>query len=220
MADVFPTRLFRFNESEVGIERQTLRGGVSLAGEEDVISADGGGRVFAEFSNGPLIDRSPTLAWRAFLARMEEGVVPVIVPFCDARHTPYVGAPHRVPHSDDTPFSDETLYVGGGAPNATLTSNAALRATTIAFAISDERLFQGGEWFSIEHPTKGYRAYQITSVNTQGNVSFRPPLREAAAIGTVVNFSAPRCLMVQDGRSRSQKQGRYTEAAIRFIEAP
>ena len=223
MAPVFPTSRFGFLEQEVDLERQTLRGATALSGEQDIVSADGGGRVFAEFAGGSLIDRPVVLAWRAILAILEEGVTRVIVPFCDKRNTPY-GNEHLVPHSDGTPFSDGTLYAGGG-PVASTSADMALRATEATLGISFARSLIGGEWFGIEHPNKGWRAYKVREVFEQtgstARVAFIPPLREAVPAGTPADFANPRCLMVQDGRASTRtQQHRYTDAAIRFIEAP
>lgn len=218
---VFPTGLFGFLSKDIDIERQTLTGGTALSGEQDVVSTDGGGRVFAAFGDGNAVDRSTVLAWRALLTNLEDGVAPIIVPFCDVRHTPY-GAMHRVPHSDGTPFSDESLYRGADDPVASTTAPADLRATQIAYTIEAAQPLLGGEWFAIEHPTKGWRAYRIASIDeTDGTLRFRPPLREAVPAGTSLEFAAPRCLMRQEPKSASSlTTGRASQPAIRFIEAP
>lgn len=223
MVNVFPTGLFGFLQQEIDIERQTLRGPSALNGEQDIISADGGGRVFAEFGNGSLVDRERVLAWRAVLGQLEDGVARVIVPFCDPRHQPYGGA-HAVPHDDGTPFDDGALYVGGGA-EAEAAEAAALRATTLKLNILFPRPLLGGEWFAIQHPNKDWRAYRVVQVVEQDSetatVTFRPPLREAVDAGEFVDFASPRCLMVQDGKAAGAMQyRRHVEAAIRFIEAP
>lgn len=219
MADVFPTGRFGFLQQEVGIEMQTLSGGTSLAGDTDRIYADGGGRVFAQFGGGELIDRDKVLAWRAMLAMLEEGATAVVVPFCDALHQPY-GGEHTVTYGDGTVHSDGTPFAGGG-PFGETTAAAALRATSLSFNGAFSRPLIGGEWFSIEHPDKGPRAYKVRSIDEDtGALRFRPPLREAIDAGTVLNFSDPRCLMVQDGRaSEALSNRRHTTAAIRFVEA-
>lgn len=215
---VFPTGRFGYSTKDVDIERQTLKGGTALSGAQDVTSTDGGGRVYAEFADSAVIDRSTNLAWRALKTVLDEGVVPVVVPFCDIRHTPY-GNAHEVPHSDGTPFSDGTLYSGGGPIGATVGA-AILRATAMRISLTGGQPLQGGEWFSIEHPTKGWRAYRIATINGD-TVTFRPPLREAVPAGQYVEFRAPRCLMVQDGTTSSRTQyGRQGDATIRFVEAP
>jgi len=219
----FPTSRFGFLEQEVDVERQTLKGGTALNGEQDLVSTDGGGRVFAEFASGALVDRDTVLAWRAVLGALEEGVTRAVVPFCDTRHQPH-GPRHRVPHSDQTPFSDDSLYAGGGAVGRA-TNGAELRATQLAITVPLVQPLIGGEWFAIEHPGKGWRAYKVKGIVLQDAagaiVKFVPPLREAVAANEVVDFANPRCLMVQDGRASSRLSNRrYTDAAIRFIEAP
>lgn len=219
MADTFPTGRFGFLQQEIDIERATLEGGEAIAGGTDRISTDGGGRVFAEFADGGLVDRDTVLAWRALLGILEEGVTPMVVPFCDRRHQPY-GGEHRVTYGDGTRHSDGTPLVGGG-PVAETTADAALRATSLAFTGLFAQPLIGGEWFSIEHPTKGWRAYKVRTVDADaGTLTFRPPLREAVEAGTPIDFANPRCLMVQDGRASSLLSSRrQTTAAIRFVEA-
>lgn len=220
MADVFPTALFGFKSQDVNIERQTLSGGTALSGETDVLSTDGGGRVYAEFGDGDLIDRDKVLAWRALLTILEEGVTAMVVPFCDIRHQPF-GGEHHVTYGDGAAHSDGTLFAGGG-PFGETTAAAALRATSLQFNGAFSQPLIGGEWFTIEHPTKGARAYRVRTV-TGGEITFRPPLREAVVAGQQLDFANPRCLMIQDPEgskaSAMISNRRHTVAAIRFVEA-
>lgn len=172
----------------------------------------------------PNSGRAVLLTARPFLhdepssRRLRKGVTRVVVLFCEARFTP-TGNRHSVPHSDKTPFDDETLYQGGG-PAASVAEAAPLRAVSLRLNTAFAQPLIGGEWFSIEHPAKGWRAYRIATIEGQ-TVTFRPPLRQAVNAGDAVEFGAPRCLMVQDGRSSTRTEnGRYSEAAIRFVEAP
>ncbi|MCA9267645.1 MAG: hypothetical protein KDA41_04215 [Planctomycetales bacterium] len=219
MVDVFPTGRFGFMTQEIDIERATLEGGEAIAGGSDRISTDGGGRVFAEFADGSLVDRDTVLAWRALLGILEEGVTRMVVPFCDARHQPVVG-PQTTTYSDDTSHSDGSLFSGSTAVLAA-TAAAVLRATTLEVAGALPRPLLGGEWFTIVHPAKGERAYKVRTVADDGSsLTFRPPLREAVAVGEELDFSHPRCLMVQDGRAPNRLEfRRATTAAIRFVEA-
>lgn len=218
MAEVFPTSRFGFTAQEVDIEAQVLDGGETLAGGTDTIATDGGGRVFAEFGDGNLVDRDTVLAWRAILTMLDGGITAMVVPFCDSRHQPYGGG-HSVTYGDATTHSDGTLFSGGG-PQAEATAPAALRATTLSFVGVFQRPIIGGEWFAIEHPTKGWRAYRVRTINADaGTLTFRPPLREALAGGELLDFSNPRCLMRQQGRASSALANRrQTTAAIRFVE--
>ena len=219
MTYVFPTALFGFMQQEVDIERQTLSGGTSLAGDTDRISADGGGRVFAEFAGGELIDREKVLAWRAVLGTLEEGVTPAVVSFCDTRHQPY-GGEHIVTYGDGAVHSDGTPFSGGG-PRATAAAAAPLRATRVAISGAFSRPLIGGEWFTVTHVDKGPRAYKVRAIDENtGELSFRPPLRAAINAGDELDFAHPRCLMVADGRPGSALVNRrHTTAAIRFVEA-
>lgn len=217
MPDIFPTARFGFMAQEIDVERATLEGGESIAGSIDRISTDGGGRVFAEFGEGQLIDRDTVLAWRAVLGLLDEGVTAMVVPFCDARHQPTRGKT-KTTYGDGTLHSDGTPFAGSDVA-AQSTADAPLRAVTISFAGVFPRPLIGGEWFSISHPNKGWRAYKVRRIEG-GKLSFVPPLREAVPSGTDLEFSDPRCLMVQDGRAGSPLVARrQTTAAIRFVEA-
>lgn len=217
-APLFPARLFGFGEKNFDIERQTLRGGVAISGEQDIVAADGGGRVFVEYSGGNLVDRAANLAWRALQTILDGGATPAIVPLCDARHSAALGTVAETPHSDGASFSDASLYVQGGG--ATATGAAPLRATSLALTLDPGVTIVGGEWFSVEHAGKGWRAYRVATI-AGGVATFRPPLREAVTAGQAIEFAFPRCLMVQDGESGSPlTYGRLGSAAIRFIEAP
>lgn len=220
MADVFPTALFGFKSQDVNIERQTLSGGTALSGETDVVSTDGGGRVYAEFGEADLIDRDKVLAWRALITILEEGVTEMVVPFCDIRHQPY-GGEHHVTYGDGATHSDGTLFAGGG-PFGETTAPALLRATSLQFNGAFAQPLIGGEWFTIEHPVKGPRAYRVRTVDGD-TITFRPPLRESVAAGQELDFANPRCLMIQDpeGGKPSSKisNRRHTVAEIRFVEA-
>lgn len=219
MFETFPTALFGFMQQEVDIERQTITGGAALSGAVDRVSADGGGRVFAEFGGGELIDRAKVLAWRAMLGRLDAGVTQMVVPFCDLRHQPYGGSA-AVTYGDGTRHSDGTPFAPGG-PAADSTIAVALRGTTLTLTGLFARPIIGGEWFSIDHPAKDWRAYRVRSVDAgTGAITFRPPLREAIEAGTSLDFANPRCLMVQDGRASSGMSfRRQTTAAIRFVES-
>lgn len=223
MAFVFPTNLFAFREQDVDIERQVLSGGVSVSGAEDKVLSDGGGRVYAQFTDGPLIDRETIMAWRAVTGRLDGGVTPAVVPFCDRRHQPYgTRVLSSVPYSDGTTHSDGTEFAAAGGAFADVTADAALRATRLIIsAAALPRPLIGGEWFTIDHPDKGPRAYKVISIPDPGVVEFRPPLREAVAEGQSLDFENPRCLMVQDGATNSSVQiHRAGSAQIRFVEAP
>lgn len=214
---VFPTCLFAPNGVEADIERRVVSGGTSLSGDETLIGTDGGGRVFAEFSDFYLDDPEVALAYRALSVIAEDGLNPIFVPLCDARHQPTQGRV-TVPHSDGSSFSDETLYQQQDG-EAVTTADAPLRATSLAIqAVSFARALQGGEWFSIDHPTMRHRCYRVGTIQG-GTITFRPPLREAVPAGATLNFGDPLCTMRVDGAMRSPSTFGYAEApSLRFVE--
>lgn len=219
---VFPTCLFAPDGQDVGIERRTISGGTALSGDEDIVATDGGGRLFYEISD-PYLDETPTaLAWRAIDAYMDGGARPIIVPFCDGRHQPG-GYLDTVPHSDGSPFSDESEYETASA-SATVTAVAALRATVLEIDfVGLGRSLLGGEWLSIDHPTMRWRAYRIAEVieltDTTAKLSIRPPLREAVTVGESVDFNDPRCVMRIEGEMRSpMSMGFASSSGARFVE--
>jgi len=207
---------FAFDDQDIRREGLTSSGGTSLSGYEDVIRTDGGGFIVAEFSNGETWERQYTLAWRAITEAMDGGANPVIVHFCDRLHQP-VGDRVDVPHSDDTPFSDGSLYQSSGASGATL-APAALRATTLRMAIVSQLPLIAGEWFTVVHPNWGERAYRV--INIDGDtIQFRPPLREAIDTGTYLDFDDPRCRMRLSGApSNPTNIGRFQTVTARFVE--
>ena len=193
MLATFPTCQFSFATREIAVQQNVISGGTSLNGVETVIATDGGGRWAAEYGNAPLNRRDKIMSWRAARAMLEGGAVPIIFPICDARHQP-VAFRHHVPHSDGSPFSDESLYESGDC-DVICFVDAPLRATSMVMEFrSLGRPIVAGERFSIDHPSWRHLLYEIKA--TDGvTVQFRPPLREAVSAGTEINFSDPRCVM-------------------------
>lgn len=216
MTLVFNPGRFSFEQQDVRVEGSTTSGGTSLSGIDDPIRSDGGGFVVAEFSEGATFERDDVLAWRAITTGMDNGATQVIVHFCDPLHQP-VGERTTVPHSDDTTFDDDAEYLSGSSQAATV-ADAALRATSLSISITAPISLIGGEWFSIEHAVWGWRAYLIKAIDGD-TIEFRPPLREAVAAGTPIDFDDPRCVMrLAAATSNALSSGRYTDPAISFVE--
>jgi len=217
---VFPTCLFAPNGTDAYLDRRVISGGIALNQDETLIATDGGGRVALEMSDFDLDEPEVAIAWDAIDAYMDGGVQPMIVPLCDARHQPAYYF-DDVPHSDGTPFSDETLYQTPGT-DVTLAADGALRATILTIDIT---LLNGHPmgWFAIDHPTWRWRSYKVAEIldqtETTATISVRPPLREAAAAGTVLDFQNPRCTMHIVGDMRAPRNMGYADGqALRFVE--
>lgn len=217
---IFPVCLFAPNGTEPYIDRRVISGGTSLSGDETLIGTDGGGRVVLEMSDFDLDDPEVANAWDMLDALMDGGLVPMSVSFCDGRHQPayYFDG---VPHSDGSPFSDESLYETPGT-DVKLAVDAPLRASVIQIDIA---LLNGSPrgWFSIDHVTWRNRAYKVAEViaetATTATIRIRPTLREATVAGTGLDFANPRCTMRLDGEMRAPRTMGYAEGQpLRFVE--
>ena len=206
---------FNFRTSNIRRIGNVLDGGTSLSGVADSIESDGGGFITADFSNGSTRDKMAGNAWRA-LTDADAGDAFVVL-LCAERLFQPVGAVGIVNHSDGTPFSDGEAYRGSGAAFVAA-ADAPLRATSLTITGTSQSLLIGGELFSVEHPTWGWRAYRVRSVD--GNaITFRPPLREALTAGTALEFDMPRCQMrIGQAVGSETDQGRYTSCAVTFRE--
>lgn len=217
---VFPTCTFAPNGTEPYIDRRVISGGTSLSGDETLIGTDGGGRVVLEMNDFDLDEPEVANAWDMLDALMDGGLVPMAVPFCDGRHQPAYFF-DGVPHSDGTPFSDESLYETPGS-DVTLAVDAPLRAAVLQINIA---LLDGAPrgWFSIDHATWRHRAYKVAEVlavtPTTATIRIRPTLREATAAGAELDFANPRCTMRLDGEMRAPRTMGYAEGQpLRFVE--
>jgi hypothetical protein len=216
MLKLFSPCIFAPDGIEIDIERRTVSGGTALNGVEDVVVTDGGGRVYAQFTDPYLDDPTTAKAWRAISAYLDGGSTPIRVRFCDRRHQPDYDT-NRVLHSDGTPFDDESEYQQGGI-SAAVTEAAALRSTSLRITFADDTSLVGGEWFSIDHAFMRDRAYRVAEVYGE-TIKFRPPLRESVPAGTPLNFADPCCVMRLDGDMRSGTVLGFSESAgVRFVE--
>jgi hypothetical protein len=216
---VFPTYAFAFSDMEADVERRTITGGTALSGSDDVVGADGGGRVFAQFGDPYLDETEMALAWKVCASVLKGGVTPVIVPLGDLRHQ--FNRDLRYPVS--LPWWTEAEYATGDSGVA-LSADAPLRATTLSLAISFiPAPLRAGMWLSIDHATMRHRAYQIDEVVSQSGTAAQivigHPLREATDFGTAIELHDPRCVMRLDGEMRApSNMGFVTGSAIRFVE--
>jgi hypothetical protein len=227
---VFPTRLFAPSSLQARLVGQAITGGVSLSGEAQFADASGGGRWVVEFGETALWTREKVLAWRAFVAACDGGAQSLLMPFADRRHQPvnptYSG-------SDTFGLSSWVADAAAWTPEeawGVISAGAALGATSLTMAsFHASRRLLGGEKFSPEPGTLGWRAHTVTRVISGGlgsgdstQIQFRPPLREAIPVespGSLLNFESPRCVVRADGDlSETLAQLRFGKAAARFVE--
>jgi hypothetical protein len=207
---------FGFRTTNIRRVGHVLDGGTALSGIIDQVEPDGGGYLQADFSNGTARTKVAGNAWRV-ISDADAGEA-FIVLLCAERRFQPVGAVATVTHSDDTPFDDDTPYESGSADYET-TVDAALRATTLQISGTSTTPLIGGELFSIQHANWGWRAYRVRSIDGD-TITFRPPLREAVAAGTALEFDTPRCQMMLTGATadNTTDMGRFTSCAASFTE--
>lgn len=227
----FPPSLDRDRTIMWELMGRTISGGKSLAGPQPVARLDGGGLWTARIGDVQLSSADEVRAWRAMSALLDGGATAIVLTYRDTRHYPaptvngvrYTTA-DAVTHSDGATFSDGAGY-SQSTVSATVETAAALRATTIDITIAIGASLRGGEHFSIEHDTLSHRMYRIGSVTEAGGVStctIRPPLREAVAAGTLIEFDRPKCVMrLQEpgGMDLTLTRREFGQASTAFIES-
>lgn len=217
-----PEKLLIEADHDWNIVGNTMGAGQSSVASVDVRS-DGGGFWVASLNNIQFLDASYTLLWRAIRQIANGGVTPLIVRRNETLFAPFPlgeAEGESIPHSDDSLFSD-----GAGYYQTTIdvvaAESAALRATSLAITRNYCAELQGGEVFSILHPTFDWRMYEIATVDDDV-ITFNPPLREAVTAGTQLEFDRPRCTMkllnpaAMDLNIRSYP---FSLASVKFVES-
>ncbi|WGI75372.1 hypothetical protein QC756_05700 [Sinorhizobium meliloti] len=188
-----------------------IDGGVNGTGESISIETSGGGIVTATYERCVLqaddTERHEVINWLG--ARGNGGYRFFNVPIINDGIGPFpvIGGKRRpiikgIPHSDGSFFSD-----GSGYSQATVFGNvavdAALGAGILKMRVTGAaRPLRWSDWFSIYHPTKGWRAYRYWEVIDVTDdpiplytLALTPPLREAVTAGTRVELARPMCVM-------------------------
>jgi len=220
---------FNFADQDITVVGSEITAGPSLSGIEEPIATDGGGFWQAAFSNADFggpddDDRAATLAWRAINAGLSGGQR-AIVRFCDRLHQPVLDRA-TVPHSDGTPFSDDSEYVSPGSSATVLAvvngEADGLNATIIDISLASERPLIGGERFTHVHAIWLDRCYEISAIeplDTGLRITFQPPIRGGIAAGDPLDFGDPRCVMRRASQpTNALNLGRFSSASITFVE--
>ncbi|HEV7305206.1 hypothetical protein [Ensifer sp.] len=219
----------------------SIDGGRNGVGEGQSIEMSGGGIVTAIYEDCKIKDPEHYEYVNWLGARLNGGYrfinVPIITdwfgpfPKIGRLPTPIVSG---IPHSDGSYFDD-----GSGYSQATawgeITEAAALNAGVIRLKVYGlSRPLRWSDWFSIYHPTKGWRAYRYWEVldSTEGSdgsgaftdyqLAIAPPLREAVTVGTRVEFARPMFVakFKSDFTLPSVVEAFFvTQQAIQFVEA-
>lgn len=219
-----------------------IDGGRNGVGQGQSIEMSGGGLVAASYDDCKITDREQYEYINMLGARLNGGFrfmnVPIITdwfgPFPVAGNLPALRI-DGIPHSDGAFFDD-----GSGYSQATIwgivTENAALNSGILSIrAYGLARPLRWSDWFSIYHDGgKGWRAYrywEVLSVSPGSDevgeyqdyvLALAPPLREAVAVGTRVEFARPRFVakFKADFTLPSVVEAFFvTEQTIQFVEA-
>lgn len=191
MAADFIYDLCKLTPSEISIDvvGVAVEGGRSLSGVTKVINYSGGGFVAVEYGGIQLMGRAAHKEWNRLGATLNGSVATVQLPLW----ADVVGA-----------FNGSDLPAGGpgGVPNPTLGGSATLLAGETIIRINfggTSVVVEGGEWFAINHGgALGLRAYRVVEaiVSAPPNpYRITPPLRASVAVGAVLDFWRPQCLM-------------------------
>lgn len=191
--------------------------GGSLSGIVTSSDATGGGLIAVDFTDIQITnaDQAQLRYFNRLAVSLAGGVRQCIVPFPTDWTQPIAA-------SDPSPASVVGVVFGAQAQGA---------ATITISLINGTGVLQGGEWFGLNHPTRGQRAYCVTdpdTVTTDGSghplitFGFRPPLRDTIADGSAVLWYRPQCLMrLAPGFSADVDVSEYWLATpqLKFIEA-
>ncbi len=215
----------------------SIDGGRNGLGEGQSIEMSGGGTVTAIYEDCKIKDPEHYEYVNWLGARLNGGFrfinVPIITdwfgpfPKIGRLPTPIVSG---IPHSDGSLFSDTSGY-SQATVYGQITAAAALNAGVVKMRVYGlSRPLRWSDWFSIYHPTKGWRAYRYWDVlaRTDGSgysdytLAIAPPLREAVTAGTRVEFARPRFVakFKSDFTLPSVVEAFFvTQQAIQFVEA-
>jgi hypothetical protein len=236
----FPRRLLRDHSHSWNLLGVATTPGQTAQSFSTLVRSDGGGFWKCTMNDiglsggrylyGKDRQRVTTLLWRAVRQLCDGGINTIIVPRNDALFRPWPkGVPQLasmlIPHYDISLFSDGTGYY---QPIIDIRSGPGeLRATSLALNLNYSGQLIGGESFSIEHPTMGWRLYEISTVTQTSDITavitFLPPLREAVGTNTYLEFDRPRCLMrlaQTSSMDLTVVPWTFNLASVDFVEAP
>lgn len=216
----WPVGVLRPQNVSFDIAPRSLAGPSSVNGKTQVVSSDAG--IWkVTFSGVAVRDRQSVLAFLGISTILEGRLVPILVPLCRGyQPVPPEAAEYDlydpVLHDDETPFSDGSEYQGG-VISVTAADDAPVRAVSMTVDVELAGEIQPGQHFSI-----GERLYRVRSFDTDtGELSFRPPLREAVEAGARLEFDDPVCRMrlaTDDAMDLELALRRFGSPTVNFIE--
>ncbi|MHB2265041.1 hypothetical protein [Aliihoeflea sp. PC F10.4] len=168
--------------------------------------------------------RDHVLTWRGIQTLLEGRLGAILVPNCRG-YQPVtqiakdLALYDPVEHLDGAPFGDGSGYQGQ-VIDATLTASVAARAVSATISVRHAAQLEPSQRFSI-----GERMYALRTIVYTGAeaaaITFRPPLREAAASGVRLNFDDPVCRMrlaTDDAMDLELALRRFGSPTVNFVE--
>lgn len=224
----FPYSTLRAKSFRLDLVGQVVSGGITAAGQQQRVNATGGGLWALALDFPRLTTPNQIRAWRAIQFGSDGGVEPVNVAVCDLRQAPtpsgWSGS-SSVPHSDDSPFGDGSLYASTIIA-AELAASAAVRATTLTVVFEGDGVPLGGEFFSLAYGDDRNELHVVLTATATANpneytLTVRPPLRAAHDAGEAVNFDHPTGTFVlaqADSMTMATEYGRWGNGTATFVE--
>nr|WP_275448477.1 hypothetical protein [Mesorhizobium sp. IRAMC:0171] len=208
------------------VSPRTLAAPASVSGATQTVASDAG-LWKATYSNLIIRERNHVLAFRAIANLLEGRLGSIVIPLCRAYQplpdgftsTETAALLDGVPHWDDAPFGDDSEYEGG-TMSVELSSGISARAVSANIVVNYGGTIEPGQHFSI-----GERLYRVRTITyttpTTAAITFRPPLREAAAAGAILDFDDPvvRVRLASDDAMDLDLSGRrFANPSVSFIE--
>jgi hypothetical protein len=203
----------------------SMGGGSAASGITGGADISGGGFVAVDYANVQLgnANQSALRAWNRLATALNGGVRWIVVPLLTDFIAPFDKSVSLTP--PDTSIFTDPVVTGlvGGAATVGL-------GQILVSVIGGSGILEGGEWFGLSHPAKGFRAYNVTDVvsvtgDGSGNnlylCNIRPTLREALAGGETVDWYRPRCMMRLDPASPMEidiEKNWWSTPSIKLVE--
>lgn len=206
-----------------------------MAGITDASDSTGGG--LWTYSYGQIVVGNVNQSQLRLINRigiaLAGGIRNIVVPFLVDFVQPVIigAAPANTPFSDLSRFSDSSEFEAAPVSGLVYGAQPVGAATLTVSVVGGTGVLEGGEFFGLNHAVKGFRAYNVTDIDSQatdpyGNnlytVGIRPPLRDAVADQAVADWWRPRCLMRLAPGSSIDLDVRpfwLASPSIKFIEA-
>jgi hypothetical protein len=228
--------------SDFGYSYQSfdVSGGMTLAGNEQFVASPGprwGASMVV-----PIRSYAHVLSVRTLRSQLQGRTNPVLLPNFDQVRVSWpveaatgrILTPRVARRIDGTYALDNTSYAGPAIPTtaqivAKVHPAALVRATQLTIRVSKGGPVLAGQQFGITSGGGANRLYEIASVDTTTvvgadtdyTITFKPPLRAAAADNATVSFTQPVCLMRcmnLDEQTRMFSGLRFATLSLEFME--